>query len=447
MKATVEDITSVKKKLIVEIDSEDMAQKLNEAYRLLAKKAKVPGFRMGKTPRRILERYYGSGLMEDLYRDLISETLPTAVEENKIYPINAPAIEKEPFKTGGSFKYSAVMEVKPEFELKDYTGLEIEKEIVSLTDEDVERHIEDIRKGRGSLDSIEEDRGLQMGDFAVIDYEGFERNIPIEGLKAENFLLEIGSKNFHPKFEEALVGLKKNETADITVSFDEKHLHEKLAGKTVEFKVRVVDIKALVLPELNDEFVKDLGAEINDGVEGLRKQIKENLTERERQRVDRDMKTRLLRKISDSVEFELPESLVEAELRSAVENIKQNFIRSGSSLERAGISEKKIREDFRIASERRVKNLLILGEIAKQNGITVRDEELDEEFRRMALGIGQDLQVVRSYYEANEAVESIRDKLTEEKTLNYLVEGANIIEVEAEKIKSIEPEQAVSEEV
>lgn len=445
MKANVEDITGVKKKLTVEIESEEIDQRIKNAYKSLAKQAKIPGFRAGKIPRKILERYYGNQLIEDLSRDLVAETLPTAVEETKTYPISVPAIEKEALKEGHDFQYTAVLEVKPQFELKEYMGLEVEKEIFAVTEEGVDQQLEEIRKGNGSLVSVEEDRGLQEDDYAVIDYEAFEQGKPLEDIKADNFMIKIGSNNFHPDFETALLGLKKEDAKDITVTFEEKYFHQKLAGKTVDFKVKVNDIKILEIPELNDDFVKNLGADIED-VDGLKKRIKDELSSREQKRIEQELRTRLLRKIADKVDFELPESLVEAELKQAVENVKQNFLRSGSSLEKAGISEERIREDFRVASERRVKNMLILGEVASQNDMTVSEEELEDGFRELALSMGQDPKVVRSYYEATQAEEAFREKLLEEKTLNYLLDGATIIEVEAEKITPIESDQASSEE-
>lgn len=433
MKATVKDITSVKKRLMVEIEADEIDKRVSGAYKSLSEKAKIPGFRAGKVPRKILENYYGPQVLEDLARDLVAETLPTAVEETKAYPISFPAIEKEPLRSGQAFKYSAVIEVKPVFELKDYMGLEVEKEIVRVTDENVDRQCEEIRRANGTLNSVDEDRGLLEEDVAIISYQGFENDDFMDGIKADNFPVKIGSGNFHPDFEKALIGLKKDETKKIKVTFEKTYFHEKLAGRTVDFKVKVVDIKTLELPELDDAFVKNLGVDF-ETVEELRKKIQEDLEEREAKRVDRDVKARLIRKISDTVDFELPDSLVEAELETAVENVKRNLVRAGSDFEKSGINEQKMREDFRPASELRVKNLLILGEAARLNNISVSEDELSEGFKEMAVGIGQDPQVLRRYYEANQALDSFRERLLEEKTLKYLIDGANIIEVDSDKL-------------
>lgn len=441
MKTSVEDISGVKKKLTVEIEAEETDRKVNEAYKSLAKRAKIPGFRPGKVPRRILENYYGSQVLEDLARDLVAETLPTALEETKTFPVAAPAIEKETLKAGQDFKYTALMEVRPTFELKDYMGLEVEKEIFTVTDEDIEKQLDEIRKSSGKLNSVEEDRGVREEDYVLMDYEGFEGGEALEGVKGENFLLGLGRGEFHPDFEKGMIGHKKGDTFDIKVAFEEEYRHDRLAGKTVDFKVRVSDIKVLDLPELNDEFAKNLGADLKD-LADLKGKIREEMTTKEEKRVDRELKSRLVRKISNSVDFELPESLVESEINFTIENIRRSLMRSGSDLEKAGITEEKMRADFRLASEKRVKDMLILGEVAKQNDLTIGEEELSEGFREMALNVGQDPEVVRGYYEASQGMDAFREKLLEEKTLNYLVESAKVTAVNADKIT---PENPVEE--
>ena len=433
MKASLEDISSVKKRLLVEIGADEVKEKVNGAYRELGKRAKIPGFRPGKIPRNILERYFGKEVLEDLKKDLVNETLPKAVEETKAFPLFMPIVESETLKIGQDFKYTAVMEVKPEFELKDYKGIEVEKEIYSVSDEDVERQLEEVRKTRGTLNSIDENRGIEEGEYAIIEYEGFEGEMPLEGIKAENFLLQIGDNEFHPDFEKALIGLKKGDRAEIKVDFEADH-HPKLAGKSVNFKVEISDIKTMELPELNDEFARNLEADFT-GLEDLKQKINEGIIAREETRVDRELKKRLLKKISDGVDFELPESLVESEIHYAIENIKQNLIRSGSNFEKAGLNEGKLTEKIRPSSENKVKEMLVLGEIARRNELTVNDMELAEGFKEMALNMGQDPEVLRKYHEDNNLEGSFRQGLLEEKTLNYLVKCATV-KVEADKISS-----------
>jgi trigger factor len=425
MKTSLENISPVKKKLSVEIDSEEVDSRFNEAFRRLGKQIKMPGFRPGKVPRKILERHIGDQVAEDVAKDIINETLPEALQENETFPLGAPFLEKETLKQGHNFKYSAVMEVRPRFELENYMGIELEKEVYSVTDQDVQKQLEEIREAHGTLVSIDSDRPIQKDDHAVIDYEGFESGQPLDGIRASNFLLKVGSNNFHPKFEESLIGLKKEDEVEIETDFEESYPHEKLAGKKVNFTVRIADIKKMDLPEVNDEFARNLGADFKN-LEELKEKVREAFSAQEEKRIDRQLKQQLLKKISDTVEFEIPQTLVESETDFAVESVKQNLVRSGSNLQKAGISEEKLRNDFRPASEKRVKDLLILGEISKQNEITVEEEDLAKEFDELAATTGQDAVALRQYYQAKNLIGPLKEKVLEEKTLNYLIENANI---------------------
>jgi trigger factor len=434
MKTIVEDISSVKKKLIIEVGAEDVSKKVDRTFRQYGKKARIKGFRSGKIPRKVLENYYGPQVMDEVAGSIVNETLPKAIEETGMFPLNMPTIENDVLKPGENYKYTAVMEIRPEFELKDYNGLDVEKEVFSITEEDIDKHIEEIREARGNLVSIEGDRGIDKGDFAIIDYEGFDGNDPVEGIKSEDFTLKIGEGRFYPGFEEGMEGLKKGDETEIAVEFEDDYFHSGLAGKKVSFKVSIKDIKKMELPELNDEFVKDLGNEIKD-LDDLKEKVKEGLTDREEKRVDNDLKERLLGKISSSVEFELPESLVEPELNSALNSIRQNLMNSGSDFEKAGLNIEKLKEELRPVSEKKVKGMLILGKIANENELNVEDKDIAEGFDSMAAGMGQSPNVLRQYYEANQQMmDSFRETLLREKTLNYLVENANVKEVSADQI-------------
>ncbi len=429
MKTKVEDITPVKKKILVEIETREVDKKLNEAYRELGKMAKVSGFRPGKAPRKILESRFGNQVAEDVTRDLINDSLPKALEEIKTFPLGAPVLEKEPLKSGQDFKYSAIMEVRPQFELKNYMGIEVEKEKFSVTEEDIRKSLDQIRSSNGKLLAVESDRPIKKDDYVNLDYEGFAEDKPLDDVKASNFLIHVGGNEFHPKFEQALIGLKKDSEAEIQVDFEESHYNSKLAGKNVNFKVKILEIKELDLPELNDEFAKNLGADFND-MKQLKDKVEESITKQEEERIERELKQRLLEKISDSVEFELPRILVESEINYSLEQLKQNLTRSGSSLEKAGLSEEQLKENFRSPAEMRTKNMLILGEVSTQEAIEVTDEDLAEGFEQLASKTGQDVKIIKQMYKAGNLEDSLRQELLEEKTLNYLIEHANITMVE-----------------
>lgn len=433
MKTSLEDISSVKKKILIEIEPEEVDRQFNEAYRELGKRVKIPGFRPGKVPRSILEGRFRKQVVEDVTKELISDTLPKALEEVNTFPLGTPVLEKETLKQGGNFKYSAVMEVRPEFELKNYLGVEVDKEKFLVTEEDVNNQLEQIRKSHGKLTSVEKDRSIQRDDYVILDYEGYEGDQPLEGIKSPNFLVKVGANDFHPDFEESLIGLKKGDESEIEVDFEDTYYHSKLAGRNVKFKVEIRDIKEMVLPELNDEFSQTVGTEF-ENLEDLKRHVRETVTEQEKKRIDRDLNNRLIEKISEGLDFELPQVLVDSEIDQAVENLRQNLERSGSSFEKTGLSEEKLNENFRPPSEKRVKEMLVLAQVAKQDKIEVDEEDLEEGFKEIASSIGQDIETIKKYYEARNLVSSLKQKLLERKTLNYLIEHAIISEVDKESL-------------
>jgi trigger factor len=432
MKTSVEHISEVKKKITVEIEAKQVDKKLNQAYKDLAQRAKIPGFRPGKIPRRILERRFSQMVEEEVASDLVKESIPEVIEQVEMYPLSIPSVEKESVKTGQDFTFWAIMEVKPSFKVSEYKGLEVEREIVDITDEKVEEQLQEIRKNYGKLKGLEEDRGTREEDYVVVDYEAFENGEVLEGVKATNFFIRLGSNDFHPDFEKGLMGRKKGDAAALDIQFEEDHFHPKLAGKHVHFNVKINDIKFMEMPDLDDAFAENLGADFNS-LEELRQKIREDLAKGEESRVDRETKKGILKQITDRVTFEVPESMVESEINITVENIKQNLIRQGSSLEKAGLVEEKMREDLREPSETKVKERFILAEIAKNESLSIDEKELNEGFEDVAVRMGQDAQVVRQYYEANNLVESFRQGLLEEKTLNFLVNNAKLLTVDADK--------------
>ena len=431
MKTTLEDLSQVRKKLIIEIGAQEADRRIDAAYRDLGKTARIPGFRPGKIPRRILENRFGPRVLEDLTRDLVNETLPMAAEEAKLIPLAMPIVQSETLKAGQGFTYSAVIETKPEFELKDYEGVEVEKERASIGEEDVELQLTEIRRSHGSMRSSQEERSIKEGDFAIIDYQGYEGEEVLESVKGENIALEIKSEgSIHPDLGMALVGLKKGASANIALDFAEDHFHSKLAGKRVNLRVKILDIQELELPAMDDEFARGLDAGI-ESLADLREKIKTELVKREEKRVDAELKKRLLKKIADNVNFELPGTLVQDELNYAIQSIKQNLIRSGSSLVRAGLDEEKLKREIRPKSEIRVKEMLILSEVARQKALDISEKEISDGFARLAEGMGQDAVGIRKYYEANNLMGTFRQGLLEEKTLNYLVKCAIVKEIDA----------------
>jgi trigger factor len=263
----------------------------------------------------------------------------------------------------------------------------------------------------------------------VIDLEAFWNNKPLKDLNAQDVLIQVGSGNFYPEIESGLLGLKKGSNRDITIAFKEDFHDIRLAGKDVVFSINIKDIKEKELPKLNNQFAKGLGGDIKS-VAGLKKKVKEDLFAQEARRVDAELKKRLLKKITDSVDFELPQVAVEGEIERSLAALKQNLMLRGTRFEATGLSEEKMREDLRKGAEQKVKEDLVLGKIADLENIDLDEATIREGFKNLAAQTGRDMAQLRRYYEENHLMDSFRNQLLVEKILNHCVHGANITEVE-----------------
>jgi trigger factor len=440
MEMNIEEISQVKRRIDVEIDAGEVTTKLDQAYRELSKKAKVKGFRPGKVPRRILEQYYSQQVLSDVKSDLIEKSFSQVLEKSNLYPLGKPSLEDGVMKQGESFKYTIVMEVKPNFELKDYRGISVEKEIVNVSEDDVDKKLEEIREAHANLNPITTDREIRDGDYVIIDFEAFSNKEPLKDLNGQDILIQVGSGNFYPEIESGLLGLRKGSGREIAATFKEDFQDNRLAGKAVVFSVHIKDIKEKELPKLNNNFAKSLGGDIKS-LAGLRKRVKQDIILQEERRVDRELKKRLLKKIADFVEFELPQAAVEEEIERSIATFKQNLMLRGARFESTGLSEEKMREDLREGAEQRVKEDLVLGKIADLEKIDLDEDTIREGFKNLAAQTGRDMAQLRTYYEENRLMNSFRNQLLVEKILNHCVQGANITEVAQLSEKSQEERQ------
>lgn len=427
MQTDIEEISQVKRRITVEIDSKEITQKLDRAFRELSKKAKIKGFRPGKIPRKMLEQYYGKQIMNEVKNDLIGESFSKVVEETNLLPLASPSIEDEALRPGENFKYTILMEVRPDFELTDYMGISVEREILNISEDSVDKKLKEIREAHAQLISINEERGVQEGDYVIIDYDCVWKNKPLKDIKGTDFTVLVGSSHFYPELETGIVGLKKDAEKEIKIDFKEDFNDKRLAGKSVVFHIRIKDIKKKDLPEFNDDFAKSLGSEF-PSLKGLRERVKKDITLQEEKRIDRELKNRLLKKIAASVDFELPQTMVDREIERSISSIKHNFITAGSQFESAGISEEKMRQDLRPVAEVKVKEGFVLSKIADIENIRVEDTDIMDGFQKLAAQTEKDPAVLQQFYEKNNLMDSFRDQLLTEKTLNHLVQGAKIIE-------------------
>ncbi len=424
MNITVEELSSVKKKISVEIPEDRVTKEIDSLYREVGKQAKIKGFRPGKIPRNILERYFKDYVKSEVIQKLIQETYPTALSEKGLQPVSPPVIDPGELESGKLFQYSATFEVKPEINIEGYTGLTIEGKKEEVKEEEVEERLRNLQQLHAQLRTIPEPRPIQVGDHVIFDYEARMDYKPLEEGKAVDFSLEVGSGRFIPELEEKLIGMKSEEEKEIEVSFPEDYGSKKWAGKTILFHIKVKEIKEKVLPPLDDEFAKDLGDYTS--LEDLKARLREEIEKEKAYLLDRHLKDQLIDQLLQANSFEIPESMISEQTRTLLSDTKLRLASQGIALKSLNISEEKLQEDYKEVAQRQVRTYLILEKIAAQEGITVTDEEVEERLRSIAERTHQKFDVVKRYYETNGLIPDLQTGILTDKTLDFLLSKANI---------------------
>src|SRR3990172_453100 len=420
MRSAVENISTVKKKITIEVPQDDVEKEREKAVAKVAKKAKLPGFRPGKAPRSVVERHYGEDIQADVMNKLIADAYFQAVQEHKISPVDLPEISDVSLDKGSPLSFSATVEVRPNIELGTYDGIEVKEEPLTVSDEELEQTINRLREMYAQLEVVE-GRPAEKGDSIIIDFEGFREGKSIAGAKASDHMLTLGSGNLIPGFEDQLVGVNKGEAKEISVSFPADYTNKDLAGKDAVFKVMVKEIKRAVMPEVNDDFAKDIGN--HKTVEELRARVKEDMEARKRDELASSQREELLSKLVDAHTFDVPPGMVERELQAMMKQQAVRLARQGMDVK--SFDAEKYREERLPLAERRVKGLLILDAVADREKVTVIDEELSAELQVLSRKSGQPVETIKKYYESQEGgMDNLRSSLIQEKTLALLLSRA-----------------------
>jgi len=425
MQVAKEQLEGNKVELKVEIEKEKVNEALEKAYRKVVKDVRVPGFRKGKVPRKVLEARFGKDVLHrDAFDILIPEAYSHAVQAAEIEPIAQPVVNDFYIAEDEPATFTAVVEVKPEVELGDYTGLGIEKEEAKVTEEDVDKRLKRLQDQHSQLETTERET-VEEGDFAIIDFEGYLDGEKFPGGSAEEYTLEIGSGTFIPGFEEQLIGKKTGEEVDVEVTFPEDYQSEKMAGKDVIFKVKIKEIKVKKLPELNDEFVKEV-SEFNT-LDELKEDIRNNLQKQAEERVKDDFQDKLIEKVTDNATVEVPDTLIENELDMMYHNLAYSLSMQGINIEtyfeQFGLTEEDWKKENREAAVRMARSNLVLEAIAKKEGIEVTDEEIDNRIEKIAEGSEQKPEEIKKYLQLQGQLDGLVHSLTIKKVLEFLEEN------------------------
>ncbi|WP_280769819.1 trigger factor [Salipaludibacillus daqingensis] len=411
--------------LTVEVNSERVDDALDQAFKKVVKKVNIPGFRKGRVPRPIFEQRFG---VESLYQDALDILLPEAyteaIEEVSIEPVDKPDIDIDDMEKGKPLVFRATVTVKPEVKLGDYKGLEVEVKPVEVTDEDVDQEIKQLQEKNADLVAVEEG-DVQKGDTVVMDFEGFVDGEPFEGGKAENYSLEIGSGQFIPGFEEQLEGVKTGEDAEVNVEFPEDYHSEDLAGKSAKFQVKVHDIKRKDLPELDDEFAKDVNEEL-ETFEDLKKDVREKLETDKKQESEAAMKDTLVEKASENAEIDIPQSMIDTEVDRMLEEFGQRLQAQGMSMDMyyqfAQTDEEGMKAQFQGDAEKRVRMNLTLEAISNAEKLEASEEDVDQEIEKMAEMYQRSADEIKQILAMQGGTDTLKADLKVRKAIDFLVE-------------------------
>ena len=427
MKAELVKKEGNKVTLKITVDNNKFEEAVNKAYNKTKGKYNIPGFRKGKAPKVVIETQYGKGVFyNDAIDMLFPEVYPEAIKELNIDPIDRPDLDIEEISKDNGLVMVVNVEVKPEFELGAYKGIEISKVDNTVSEEDVEARLNEMVNRNARLTSVE-DKALENGDTAVIDFEGFENGVAFEGGKGENYNLVIGSNTFIPGFEDQLVGKKAGEEVEVNVTFPETYHAENLAGKPVVFNVKVNDVKVKEVPALDDEFAKDT-TEFETLAE-LRADVKAKLEEQAKNAADAEMRNALVEKVSANTEVEVPEAMVQHQIDNMLMELNYQLQYQGLNLEQllqmTGRGLDELREERRADAERLVKSSLVLEAIAEKENVEANDADVDAEIEKMATMYNMEVEKIKSSLRETD-IEDIKGQIKIRKTLDLLVENATI---------------------
>lgn len=413
--------------LTVEVEAEKVNEGLDAAFKKVVKQINVPGFRKGKMPRQLFEKRFG---VEALYQDALDFILPeayaNAVEEAGIEPVDRPEIDVEQMEKGKSLIFKATVTVKPEVKLGEYKGLEVEKFDTEVTDEEVENELKALQERQAEL-VVKEEGKAENGDTVVIDFEGFVNDEPFEGGKAENYSLELGSGSFIPGFEEQVVGMAAGEEKDIEVTFPEEYHAAELAGKPAVFKVKVHEIKTKQLPELDDEFAKDVDDEVETLAE-LKEKTKKRLEDSKKHEAEHHVRDTVVEKAAENAEVTIPQVMIDNEVERMINEFEQRLQMQGMNLDLyyqfSGQDEEALKGQMKEEAEKRVRVNLVLEAIADAENIEATEEDVNSEIEKMAKLYNMEVDKIKA---ALGSLEGVKADLRIRKAVDFLVENSKTV--------------------
>ncbi len=444
MDVKVEEISTLTRKVTITLPAELVTEKLDEAYSKLQKESKMRGFRRGKVPRSVILKNYRPQVEAEIGEKLVQDTYFDIIEKQDIDPVVHPQILEPSFNEDGSFTYVAQVDVRPQFELSDYKGLEVEEPDSTVDEAAVDFELASMQRDMAALKAVE-GRSVVMGDVVVVDYQGFHKGHPMKHVKNDDYTVDVGSGRMGQEFESKLVGMNQGEEAKHEVDFPEKHPNPILAGKKVEFRITVKDIKERVLAELDDEFAKDVNEQLTS-LEELKTKIRERLQADKKSAATGELTDRIMQKLLEKNQFEVPERLVSFEVEEMIKQTEQQLEKSGMTLESAGMNREELAKNNRAVAVQRVAGDFILKKVAELEEIKVGDEDLDRSFKRIGDQYNMPVGKVKEFFQNRDDLLPLMNEVLNEKVLNFLRDEAKLVEPAGDEKQELDTgEEVVTE--
>ena len=432
-------------KLEITIEAEKFDNAMKKVYFQNAKYFNIPGFRKGKAPMNIVEKYYGAQIFyEDAFNEVATEAYDEALEANKIDAVSRPVVDIKQMEKGKDVIFTAVVQTKPEVELGKYKGIEIPKVEYKVEEKDIEHELGHMQEHNSRLITVD-DRALENGDIATIDFEGFVDGVAFDGGKAEGHELEIGSGSFIPGFEDQVVGMKIDEEREIKVTFPKEYFSKDLAGKEAMFKVKLHEIKRKELPELDDEFAKDVSE--FDTLAELKASIKEKIEKNNEQRQKYETEDLAIKAVCGDVKVDIPSGMVEFEVENMMKDFEQRLSYQGLNLDQylkmIGKTEEKMKKEYEPQAIEAIKSRLVLEAIIKAEKIEASEDEIKAKMEEMAKNYGKKVEEISE----NENLKRyLKEGIESEKALEFIVSNAKFTAKKAEKKAEKKETKATSKE-
>jgi len=424
MKIDIDELSPVQRKVRVELPAETVAGEFSRAYKNLGQRVRVKGFRSGKIPRSVLQGIYGNEVKGEVRSHLVEESLEEIVKERGLQIVSRPEVETAEFNESGPFSFSAVFEVKPDFEVKDYLGMVK----ITITDAQVDEALRRLQEGHARLEPVEGREVVQKGDFVLLDFEGTIAGKPFSGGKGENYALEVGSGHALPQFEDAVAGLTLGERRTVAVNYPEDYPNKEIAGKAVDFSIVVREIKQKVSPTLDDEFAKDHGECAT--LDELKSRIRGRLEDELGHYQNEELKEKLVDRLIEAHSFTIPPSMVERQTRYLMERYQNQIAGQRDSGAGALPPMEEVKKNLEARATRQVHATLLVERIAQLERIEITDKDVQDRVDSLARAAGDRAKNLREIYSRADARDDLRSQMVFDRTLGFLLERATIKEVD-----------------